>query len=381
MPRAPLPPEAYIAVNANLPCLNPNCKSHGAPHVGCKCYSHSGGPALGEGGGPPRAHGDVGPQHFSENFAQGGSVCAQDLPHHPDCPFFAEGGDVQENHEFNTNHELALDHAVANHGLHHLLTKTGHTRSEEPHRAAQDFIEHAKRGKYKLHAHVNSSFDKKMPNPETHGVEELKNHVEDLSLHPEKILDMGGNMGQSLPIHSGLMAAKASTAVSYLHSLKPLGNQMSPFDKIQPPSKMEEHAYDRQLQLAQHPLTILNHIKSGTVNPRDLETIQTLYPKLGQSIKEKTFEKVAAAKENGTVLPYKQKLGLSTILGPLDSTQTPAAMQAIIKSAGGNTKSETQQPANQGKSQKGATAQTQKTIDKTTKLYADPLDQIQMSHK
>lgn len=60
---------------SGLPCLNPYCKSHGKPHPNCRCYS----------GG--------------EAYAEGGKVrhyCAKGMPHKPDCQYYADGGDVDE---------------------------------------------------------------------------------------------------------------------------------------------------------------------------------------------------------------------------------------------------------------------------------------------
>ncbi len=51
----------------NLPCLNPNCKSHGQPHPNCRCYGFSEG-------------GEVG--HY----------CSEARPHKNDCEYFADGG-------------------------------------------------------------------------------------------------------------------------------------------------------------------------------------------------------------------------------------------------------------------------------------------------
>lgn len=60
-----------------LPCLNPNCKSHGKAHPNCRCYS----------GG--------------ERFAGGGEVsklryCAHGMPHSQDCKYYKEGGHVSQ---------------------------------------------------------------------------------------------------------------------------------------------------------------------------------------------------------------------------------------------------------------------------------------------
>lgn len=67
--------ERNYAANAGLPCLNPNCKSHGIPHPNCRCYS----------GG--------------ESFAKGGKVsshfCSESRQHKPDCEYSPQGQDVR----------------------------------------------------------------------------------------------------------------------------------------------------------------------------------------------------------------------------------------------------------------------------------------------
>ncbi len=68
--------EANYAYDAGLPCLNPNCKSHGQPHPNCRCYSSAG------------------------HFAEGGEVsklryCAQGQPHMDGCEY-AHGGRVSD---------------------------------------------------------------------------------------------------------------------------------------------------------------------------------------------------------------------------------------------------------------------------------------------
>lgn len=53
----------------NLPCLNPNCHSHGRPHPNCRCYG----------------------------FAEGGEVghfCSEAREHNPDCEYYVKGGEV-----------------------------------------------------------------------------------------------------------------------------------------------------------------------------------------------------------------------------------------------------------------------------------------------
>lgn len=55
----------------NVPCLNPNCKSHGKSHPNCACFDH---------------------------LAKGGEVshfCATNGDHQPDCQYYVDGGEVE----------------------------------------------------------------------------------------------------------------------------------------------------------------------------------------------------------------------------------------------------------------------------------------------
>lgn len=65
-----IPDDASSAYDRGLPCLNPNCKSHGKPHPNCRCYAH---------------------------MAEGGSVnlryCAHGKPHRESCEYY-RGGSV-----------------------------------------------------------------------------------------------------------------------------------------------------------------------------------------------------------------------------------------------------------------------------------------------
>lgn len=58
-----------FAYDKNLPCLNPQCKSHGRPHPNCRCYGFSDG-------------GEV------------GSYCSESRAHKEDCEYFSSGGEV-----------------------------------------------------------------------------------------------------------------------------------------------------------------------------------------------------------------------------------------------------------------------------------------------
>ena len=121
--------------------------------------------------------------------------------------------------------------------------------------------------------------------------------------------------------------------------------------------------------MAEQPLSILGKVKSGTVSPEDMKTMNALYPHLTNSLNNKTFEAMVEHKTAGKEISRKKKAGLSHLMGqPLDFTQTTQAMQAIIHA---NVPAQAS-PSQQKKS--GATAATLKTIKEADDLYKTPED-------
>lgn len=342
------------------PCINPSCKSYGKNHPNCRCYAGPGGTSL-------------------ENsfFAHGGAVCSNNLRHHQDCEHFADGAQVEQQSKFQNEPEHALNHSAVHHGLLGMLTKLGNTRSEDPGKHFSDYHDSYKRGHKAINHHMKS-----MLGHAKHEIQdvskdtrsELKNHLDDLKVNPEKILDVGGDIGQQLPAHAAQLGAFAGTAVNYLESLKPMRAKANPLDHLSKNDKYEENKYNRNLDIAQNPMLIVGHVKDGTLMPQDLQTLSTLYPQLHKTLVDKAGEELINSQTKGIEIPYKQKMALSMLVGqPLDSTMTPQSMQAIIKSqALQQTHLQTRQ------NPKKATGVELKQINKVNDLYATDLQDRQI---
>lgn len=205
-------------------------------------------------------------------------------------------------------------------------------------RSSMDYMHGVAKGHGAMVAHSKGMLGKQKNleiEPEEALRETLKSHIEELQQDPSKLLDVGGNLGHYMPEHATELAAMLSTATEYLSSIKPQPVQMASLDAVIPPDKAAQAAYDRQLDIAEQPLLIFKHIKDGTLQPQDMHTVQTIYPGLYESMVSQAGEELIDAKAKNKEIPYSQKQTLSMLLGqPLDSTQTPAAMQAIIKSQG-----------------------------------------------
>ena len=161
-------------------------------------------------------------------------------------------------------------------------------------------------------------------------------------------------------------------AQDYFDAVRPKQTQNSPLDEISPPDQMQQNHYNRQLDIAQNPSLILQHVKDGTLQPPDLLTLGTLYPQLHNAMVKKAGAALIEAKAKEMELPYKQKQALSMLLGqPLDSTMTPMAMQTIMQA---NAPQQDQQQPQGKKSKSGATSSELKQLNKVDDLYKTPIE-------
>jgi hypothetical protein len=405
---------------ADLPCRNENCKSFGHPHPNCRCYG-----GMAHGGSVESFCSQNNAHHIDcQYFASGGQVESDHenpsttlghaavehgllgllknvgKPHMVDPEKHSRVlHEARNQHEWrrapkemklprthgtrlgdhiaDQDHEKAAEHMhahplVGNAGKTHLKPilkqMSGPLMTQDPHpegfRGAVDYLSSAKKGHDKLDRYMENLLSGKSEKIESnHSVAALKEHLQEIAEHPESLLEAGGSLGHYLPDHSVQLSATAAQALNYLKSIKPDPSQGAPLDKVSTVSPADQMRYDRQLNIAQQPLLVLQHLKKGTLQPQDLTTVQTLYPGLHQSMVQKAGEQLIDLMARGKQLPYFQRQTMSLLLNqPLDSTMTSQSMQAIMKA---NSSQESQQ---QQKQPKKATGVELKQVDKMTKI-------------
>lgn len=162
---------------------------------------------------------------------------------------------------------------------------------------------------------------------------------------PSNAINIGGAIGHYLPQHATGVAESAAQAINYFQRLKPTQPITNPLDKVPPIDKTAQNNYNRQLDIAQQPLMVLQHVKNGGILPQDISTIRTLYPGLHDSMIRKLTNGIIQNKEAAQGLSYAQRQSLSILIGgtPLDSTMTAQAAQAIIGSASPKSQIQAQQ--------------------------------------
>lgn len=171
-----------------------------------------------------------------------------------------------------------------------------------------------------------------------------------------------GQLGHYLQQHQVAMTQASTRIASYLESLKPKTNLPNTLDKAIPPSKIEEARYKRAQDIAINPMIVLSRIKSGSLQPTDIQDLNNMYPGVyGQIVHKLTSEIGDMQSKDGTI-PYKTRMSLSLFMGqPLDSTMQPMSIQSAQASM-----MPAQPPTPQGKK---PTAEAGKAMSKGVNMY------------
>lgn len=164
--------------------------------------------------------------------------------------------------------------------------------------------------------------------------ERLDKALARLKLDPSPLQHVGGHVDHYLEGHGAAIGQTAANAVNYLNSLKPNTSPQAPLDPKMPASSVQKAEYDRALNIAERPLSVIDLIRQGTITPGDLQHLKTLYPGLYDRMSQKLLDGVISAKSKGEMIPYPVKMSLSMFLAqPLDSTMTPSAILAAQQHA------------------------------------------------
>lgn len=179
---------------------------------------------------------------------------------------------------------------------------------------------------------------------------------------PHSILKAGGTLESSMPDHNVAVGQLMGQAVQHLTSIqpKPSGGK-SPLDSEIAPTKGQQSMFDRSLNIANQPLTVLQHIKDGTLMSNDLKTFMAVSPALHQPLSSALVKQMIEHKAKGEPIPYRTRAGLSLFMGqPMDSTMSPMALQSVQNGF------HPPQPVNQA--QKGSKKPPQSGLNKLSQI-------------
>lgn len=127
-----------------------------------------------------------------------------------------------------------------------------------------------------------------------------------------------------------LMSAAKARISNYLNSMRPVQNPTKlPYDSHHKDPHAERE-YNKALSLANKPLSVLGHIKKGTLVPKQVDAIKTMYPELHQEISKKITERIAKGQlKDEKKPPYHVRQAMSLFMGTnLDSSLTQPNIMA-----------------------------------------------------
>lgn len=226
---------------------------------------------------------------------------------------------------------------------------------------------------------VKSVFDASIPVaatmvPEKEHTEKLDKKLKEFKTDIDKYASVGGDIGHYLPNHDLALKATVSNAVNYVNNARPMPQKNAPLDKEVPPSKESMAQFNRLLNIAHQPLSVLGYLKSGQITSTDVTHLKAMFPSTYSDLSQKMTDAMMSHVSKEKPIPYRLKQSLSVFLGqPLDSTMTSASMQAIMNA---NASKGTQQHPGVPRGPSKATASS---MEKTAAMYQTPSQARQAS--
>lgn len=298
---------------ALLACTNTSCKSYGKPHPNCKCH--------------------VG-------MAEGGDVAG-----------FCQGtNEHDENCEFNQDPNVPVSSFLASDGAGGFLNKN----------LGSDLMKYYKsieKGHKKINENASSLFSNTKVTD--HDSSKSKKQIEEWMDKGSAYEDVQEALSGQDPGVSGsiqndtlslthpqqnLLIQSAKGRISdYLNSQKPQKYMPKLAFDPEPDQTQQKKSYEKALDIAAHPLSILEDLKKGTLGQEQLTHFNAMYPELNQVLQKKLTDQIIEAQLKGEKPSYKIRQGLSLLMGtPLSgefTSQNIQAAQAVFQ---------TQQAAPQG---------------------------------
>jgi hypothetical protein len=192
----------------------------------------------------------------------------------------------------------------------------------------------------------------------------LEKKLKEIQDNPEKLQDITGNLGASMPEHATSISETTARCVMYLNSLKPSEDKAAPLDSKPVINNVQKAEYNNALDIAQQPLILVNKIKQGSITPKDVKALASMYPALYSSMTNKLLTDMNAHMAKGHAIPYKTKIGLSIFTGqPLDSSMSAMSIMSAQP---------VQPEAPAPKANKAPAASSMKGLQKLHSMYQTP---------
>lgn len=131
------------------------------------------------------------------------------------------------------------------------------------------------------------------------------------------------------PEQSLLLNVARGRVSNYLNSLRPSTDQAKLAFDAAPDTSEQEKSYQKALDIAENPLSILGEIKKGTIEPDHIKHLNALYPEVSGLLQKKITERIVRSQLDGERPPSSVRQGLSMFMGtPLSGEFLPQNIQA-----------------------------------------------------
>lgn len=143
----------------------------------------------------------------------------------------------------------------------------------------------------------------------------VTNEINQLSANPEELVNRlqksVSDIYDYAPVNSQLLQQGQLKALEFLKSKIPLAPTKGPLDKPWTPSKFDINKFSKYYQSVENPVSILKHVRAGTVSKEQVEAVSTVYPALYKAMALELMNQIA---ERGNKIPYKTRLAITTFL-------------------------------------------------------------------
>lgn len=144
------------------------------------------------------------------------------------------------------------------------------------------------------------------------------------------VMSGSDHLATHFPEQNMLLQAARTRVDGYLNSIRPMPPVGKlPYDSTLP-NKHAERFYDKALDIANHPLGVLDHISRGTLTPEHMLHLSKMFPEIQSQVSKQIDKRMVEQQLKKEKLPYKTRQSLTLFMGhPMDSTLTQPSMTSI----------------------------------------------------
>lgn len=129
-------------------------------------------------------------------------------------------------------------------------------------------------------------------------------------------------MANNMPDTTIALTHNVANALNLLKMAKPKLQKAAPLDRDPVPNQSQIANFNKIAHTLNNPLSVLDHIKSGTLSNDHMAVMKMAYPAVLQTMQKEALKNIMKHQsENKGNIDYKTRMGLSRLLGqPLDSS-------------------------------------------------------------